>query len=79
LWLLVGAVAAGAPAADFITLVSSTTQGLGIPAYGKDVLDKSLAGSSDYESPRPNRWRGTLPEFIRQYDVAECRDPADRK
>jgi transposase len=79
-WLFVGSVAAGERAADFITLVSSAVRNdLDVWAYVKDVLDKLLAGSTDYESLRPDRWRETHPEFIRQYRVAERRDRADRK
>jgi transposase len=79
-WLFVGSVAAGERAADFITLVSSAVRNdLDVWAYVKDVLDKLLAGSTDYESLRPDRWRETHPEFIRQYRVEERRDRADRK
>jgi transposase len=79
-WLFVGSVAAGERAADFITLVSSAVRNdLDVWAYVKDVLDKLLAGSTDYESLRPDRWREAHPECIRQYRVAERRDRADRK
>ena len=79
-WLFVGSVAAGERTADFMTLVSSAVRNdLDVWAYVKDVLDKLLAGSSDYESLRPDRWREAHPDFIRQYRVAERRDRADRK
>lgn len=79
-WLFVGSVAAGERAADLMTLVSSAIRNdLDVWAYVKDVLDKLLAGSTDYESLRPDRWRETHPEFIRQYRVEERRDRADRK
>lgn len=67
-------------AADFLTLVSSAVRNdLDVWAYIKDVLDQLLAGSKDYESLRPDIWRQTHPDFIRQYRVAERRDRADRK
>ncbi|MCI0404176.1 MAG: IS66 family transposase [Acidobacteria bacterium] len=79
-WLFVGSVAAGERAADFLTLVSSAVRNdLDVWAYIKDVLDQLLDGSTDYESLRPDVWRQTHPEFIRQYRVAERRDRADRK
>jgi hypothetical protein len=79
-WLFVGSMAAGERAADFLTLVSSAVRNdLDVWAYVKDVLDQLLAGSTEYESLRPDRWRETHPECIRQYRVEERRDRADRK
>jgi transposase len=79
-WLFVGSVAAGERAADFLTLVSSAVRNdLDVWAYLKDVLDQLLAGSTDYESLRPDRWRQAHPECVREYRVDERRDRADRK
>ena len=79
-WLFVGSVAAGERAADFLTLVSSAVRNdLDAWAYVKDVLDQLLAGSTDYESLRPDVWRQSHPDFVRQYRVQERRDRADRK
>lgn len=79
-WLFVGSVAAGERAADFLTMVSSAVRNdLDVWAYVKDVLDQLLAGSTDYESLRPDIWRQSHPESIRQYRVEERRDRADRK
>ena len=79
-WLFVGSVAAGERAADFLTLVSSAVRNdLDVWAYIKDVLDQLLAGSTDYESLRPDVWRQMHPEFVRQYRVDERRDRADRQ
>ena len=79
-WLFVGSVAAGERAADFLTLVSSAVRNdLDVWAYVKDVLDQLLAGSTDYESLRPDVWRQSHPDFVRQYRVQERRDRADRK
>jgi transposase len=79
-WLFVGSVAAGERAADFLTLVSSAVRNdLDVWAYIKDVLDQLLAGSTDYESLRPDIWRQSHPESIRQYRVEERRDRADRQ
>ena len=79
-WLFVGSVAAGERAADFLTLVSSAVRNdLDVWAYLKHVLDQLLAGSTDYESLRPDHWRQTHPGSIRQYRVEERRDRADRK
>jgi hypothetical protein len=73
-------VAAGERTAEFLTLVSSAVRNdLDVWAYVKDVLDQLLAGSTDYESLRPDIWRAAHPEFIRQYRVEERRDRADRQ
>jgi transposase len=79
-WLFVGSVAAGERTADFFTLVTSAVRNdLDVWAYLKDVLDRLLAGETNYESLRPDVWRAAHPEAIRQYRVEERRDKADRK
>lgn len=79
-WLFIGSVAAGARAANFLTLVSSAVRNdLDVWAYVKDVLDRLLAGETGYAALRPDAWRQTHPEAIRQYRVSERRDRADRK
>ena len=79
-WLFVGSVAAGERAADFFTLVSSAVRNdLDVWAYVKDVLDQLLAGSTDYDSLRPDAWKPSHPEAVRVYRTEERRDRADRK
>ncbi|MFQ5464025.1 MAG: IS66 family transposase [Phycisphaerae bacterium] len=79
-WLFIGSVAAGARAADFLTLVSSAVRNdLDVWAYIKNVLDRLLAGETDYAALRPDAWRLAHPEATRQYRVTERRDRADRK
>jgi transposase len=79
-WLFIGSVAAGERAADFLTLVSSAVRNdLDVWSYVKDVLDQLLAGSTDYESLRPDIWKKSHPESIRVYRAKERRDRADRK
>jgi transposase len=79
-WLFIGSVPAGNRAADFLTLVSSAVRNdLDVWAYLKDVLDRLLAGDTDYAALRPDAWRNAHPEAIREYRVAERRDRADRK
>jgi len=79
-WLFIGSVAAGERAADFLTLVSSAVRNdLDVWAYLKDVLDRLLAGDTNYAALRPDVWRGEHPEAIRTYRVSERRDRADRK
>jgi transposase len=78
-WLFVGSVAAGERSADFFTLISSALRNdLDVWAYTKDVLDQLLAGLTDYHSLRPDVWKQSHPEAIRQYRVQERRDRADR-
>ena len=79
-WLFIGSVAAGERAADFLTLVSSAVRNdLDVCVYVKDVLDQLLAGSTDYEPLRPDLWKESHPEAVRQYRTQERRDRADRK
>jgi hypothetical protein len=60
-------------------LVSSAVRNdLDVWAYIKDVLDRLLAGETDYAALRPDAWRTAHPEAIRNYRVAERRDRADR-
>jgi transposase len=79
-WLFIGSVAAGERAADFFTMVSSAVRNdLDVWAYLKDVLDRLLAGETEYTVLRPDVWRQTHPDAIREYRVTERRDRADRK
>ncbi|QDU90023.1 Transposase IS66 family protein [Pirellulimonas nuda] len=79
-WIFVGSVGAGERTADFFTLVASAVRNdLDVWAYLKDVLDRLLAGETDYHQLRPDVWRAQHPEAIRQYRVEERRDKADRK
>jgi transposase len=79
-WLFIGSVPAGERAADFLTLVSSALRNdLDVWVYIKDVLDRLLAGETDYAALCPDVWRRKHPEAVRQYRVTERRDRADRK
>jgi len=79
-WLFVGNVEAGQRSAMMMTLVSSAKRhDLDVGVYVKDVLDQLLAGSTDYQSLLPDKWKQRHPEAIRQYREQERRDKADRK
>ena len=79
-WLFLGSVAAGERMADLITLVSSALRNdLDVWAYVKDVLDRLLAGCTDYAPLRPDLWAAAHPEHIRTYRANERRDRADAK
>jgi hypothetical protein len=79
-WLFIGSVAAGARAANFLTLVSSALRNdLDVYVYIKAVLDALLAGSTDYASLRPDRWAAAHPEAIRQYRQEERRERYESK
>ena len=74
-WLFVGSVEAGERAAGFLTLVSSALRNdLDVQAYVKNVLDRLLAGETDYASLRPDHWAAEHPEHIRVYRQEERRD-----
>ena len=54
-WLFIGSTAAGDRAADFMTLVASAVRNdLDVWAYLKDVLDRLLAGETDFQPMRPD-------------------------
>ncbi len=79
-WLFLGSVAAGERMADLMTLVSSALRNdLDVRAYVKDVLDRLLAGSTDYASLRPDRWAAVHPEHLRTYRMVERRERAAAK
>ena len=80
IWLFIGSVEAGYRAADLMTLVSSAIRNdLDVFAYLKDVLDRLLAGDADYAAMRPDVWKQSHPEAIRQYRVEERLARADAK
>jgi hypothetical protein len=79
-WLFVGNVAAGERSARLMTLVSSAKRHqLDIWKYLKDVLDRLLAGETDYTKLLPNVWKMEHPEAVRVYREEESRYKADRK
>jgi transposase len=79
-WMFIGSVAAGYRAADLMSLVSSATRNdLDVFLYVKDVLDRLLAGETDYDSLRPDVWKQSHPEAIRIYRQEERRPRADAK
>lgn len=79
-WLFVGNVEAGERAAMLMTLVSSAKRHhLDVWMYLKNVLDRMLAGETDYSRLVPDVWKADHPEAVREYRVAESRQKEDRK
>ena len=79
-WLFIGDVEPGHRAADLLTLVSSAVRNdLDVFVYVKDVLDRLLAGETDYHALRPDVWRESHPEAVRVYRQEERADRADAK
>ena len=79
-WLFVCSVAGGEQSAKMMTLVSSARRhDLDVGLYVQDVLDRLLAGSTDYPSLLPDVWKRQHPEAVRAYRVEERRDKAERK
>ena len=79
-WLFVGEVEPGYRAADLFTVVSSAVRNdLDVFVYVKDVLDRLLAGETDYEALRPDVWKQTHPEAVREYRAEERAARADVK
>jgi transposase len=79
-WLFVGNVAAGERSARLMTIVSSAKRHhLDVWKYLKDILDRLLAGETDYAQMLPDVWKQQHPEAIRTYRQEETRYKADRK
>ena len=57
-WLFLGSVSAGHLAANLMTIISTAVRNaLDVWAYLKDVRDEILAGCTDWESLRVDRWK----------------------
>lgn len=79
-WLHIGSLAAGVRAANLITIISTAARNdLDVGTYLKDVLDQTLAGCTDWESLRADRWKQQHPKAVRNYRVEERRDAIDRR
>jgi len=79
-WLFMGTVEAGERSAKMMSLVSSARRhDLNVWAYVKDVLDRLLAGETDYRQLLPDVWKQSHPDAVRNYRAQERQDKADRK
>lgn len=79
-WMFAGSVQGGERNASFLTLVSSAVRNdLDVWNYVKDVIDRLLAGSTDYEALLPWNWAASHPESIRTYRADERRDRTERQ
>lgn len=79
-WLFMGTVEAGERSAKIMSLVSSARRhDLDVWAYIKDVLDRLLAGETDYRQLLPDVWKQSHPDAVRTYRAQERQDKADRK
>ena len=79
-WLFVGNVEAGERAARLMTIVSSAKRHqLDVWAYLKDILDRLLAGETDYSQFLPDVWKQAHPEAVRTSREEESRYKSDRK
>ena len=78
--MFIGSDAAGHRAADLMSLVSSAHRNdLDIFGYVKDVLDRPLAGETNYDDLRPDVWKQSHLEAIRIYRVEERQARVDAK
>ncbi len=79
-WLFTGSVRAGYRSADLMTICSSAIRNnLDVFAYVKDALDQLIAGSTDYDSLRPDVWAKSHPESVRDYRLDEKRERSARR
>lgn len=79
-WLFVGNVESGERVARLMSVVSSAKRhNLDVWKYLKDVLDRVLAGETDYSKLMPDVWKKEHPEAVRVYREEESRYKADRK
>lgn len=73
-------VEAGERAANLLTIVVSAVRNdLDVGAYLQDVLERTLAGETDWSALAPHAWKAEHPESIRIYRQDERRQSADRK
>jgi hypothetical protein len=73
-------VAAGSRAANLKTIIGTSAHNdLDVSSYLKDMLDQILAGSTDWESLRADRWKEKHPEAVRTYRVEERRESVGRR
>ena len=47
--------------------------------YLKDILERLLAGETDYKTMLPDVWKQSHPEAVREHRAEERRDKAERK
>ena len=79
-WLFVCSVEGGEQSALLMTLASSARRhDLDVGLYLKDVLDRLLAGCTDYDRLLPDVWKQSHPDAVREYRAEERRDKAERK
>jgi len=79
-WLFTGSLAGGERNAGFLSLVSSAHRNdLDVWAYVNDVLQRMLAGETNYEPLLPWNWAEDHPESIRSYRQQERSDREIRK
>ena len=79
-WLFAGSLAGGERNAGFMTLVSSAHRNdLDVWAYVNDVLERLLAGETNYQPLLPWNWAVDHPESIRSYRQQERSDREIRK
>ena len=79
-WMFIGSVDAGYRAADLMSLVSSAHRNdLDVLIYVKDVLDRLLAGETNYDTLRPDVWKQAHPDAVRAYRVEERTSRAEAK
>jgi len=79
-WLFVANVESGERVARLMSVVSSAKRhSLDVWRYLKDILDRILAGETDYSKLMPDVWKREHPEAIRVYREEESRYKADRK
>lgn len=79
-WLFTGSLAGGERNAGFLSLVSSAHRNnLDVWAYVNDVLQRLLAGETNYEPMLPWNWAQNHPESIRIYRQKERSDREIRK
>lgn len=79
-WLFKGSLSAGERAANLLTIVATAVRNdLDVGAYLQDVLERALAGETNWSLLSPHVWKQSHPESIREYRQDERRQAADRK
>ncbi len=79
-WLFAGSLRGGERSAGFMTLCSSAHRNdVDVWAYVNDVLNRLLAGETDYEPLLPWNWAQAHPKSVRVYRQQERKDKQVRQ
>ncbi|MEL7334704.1 MAG: transposase, partial [Planctomycetota bacterium] len=79
-WLFLGSVGSGHRTATLMTIVSSAVRNdLDVAAYLTDILERRVAGDTDYQSMLAHEWAKSQPNHLRAHRQKERADKNRRR